>query len=420
MKSNYNTLHKYIVENSIKECCKETIDGLFRAILVPVIENQKFENCILFRLFDLEEKESIIKRLAFSGSSIYSYSEILDKFEYENIQKEDIWGSTEFVLILGDRYSSCLIWDYSLSDKTDCSPVCFLYNSKLITEIAKKIYDNSNIDIKDILFKFQADRRENRLLNRSINAIASMLDNKIEEIKFSEVEKKQILKNDDKLETASIVADKAKFIAHEIKNNLSIINLYTKITQKRLENVELKEDIINSVNNALNSIVTASENISSYINDLRCLSAPYITEFELRSVIMTIVMQCEEKARLKGIDIIVNKFDECIVNTDKTKFQCALLNLIFNAIEACNKGNSIAIDCFIENTVVKVFVKNNGAKIPKDIQNKIFEPDFTTKEKGSGIGLAVCRKQMELVNGSISLVHSNNVETLFEIAIPLK
>ena len=187
-----------------------------------------------------------------------------------------------------------------------------------------------------------------------------------------------------------------------------------------MENVELKEDIINSVNNALNSIVTASENISSYINDLRCLSAPYITEFELRSVIMTIVMQCEEKARLKGIDIIVNKFDECIVNTDKTKFQCALLNLIFNAIEACNKGNSIAIDCFIENTVVKVFVKNNGAKIPKDIQNKIFEPDFTTKEKGSGIGLAVCRKQMELVNGSISLVHSNNVETLFEIAIPLK
>lgn len=420
MKNNYNTLHKYIVENSIKEYSKETVDGLFRAILEPVIENQKFESCILFRLFDLGNKESLIKRLSFSGASIYSYSDMLDKFEYDNIQSNDIWGSTEFVLVLGERYSSCLIWDYSLANKVDYTPVCFLYNSKLITEIAKKIYDNSNIDIKDILFKFQADRRENRLLNRSINAIASMLDNKIEEIKFSEVEKKQILKNDDKLETASIVADKAKFIAHEIKNNLSIINLYTKITQKRLENVELKEDIINSVNNALNSIVTASENISSYINDLRCLSAPYITEFELRSVIMTIVMQCEEKARLKGIDIIVNKFDECIVNTDKTKFQCALLNLIFNAIEACNKGNSIAIDCFIENTVVKVFVKNNGAKIPKDIQNKIFEPDFTTKEKGNGIGLAVCRKQMELVNGSISLVHSNNVETLFEIAIPLK
>lgn len=420
MKSNYNTLHKYIVENSIKECCKETIDGLFRAILVPVIENQKFENCILFRLFDLEEKESIIKRLAFSGSSIYSYSEILDKFEYENIQKEDIWGSTEFVLILGDRYSSCLMWDYSLSDKTDYSPVCFLYNSKLVTEIAKKIYDNSNLDIKDILFKFQADRRENRLLNRSINEIASKLDSKIEEIKFSEIEKKQILKNDDRLETASIVADKAKFIAHEIKNNLSIINLYTKITQKRLENVVIQEDVIKSINNALNNIVTASESISSYINDLRCLSSPYKTEFELRNAILSIVMQCEEKARLKGIDVIVNKFDEYIVNTDKTKFQCALLNLIFNAIEACSKGNSIAIDCFIEKTVVKVFVKNNGDKIPKDIQNKIFEPDFTTKEKGNGIGLAVCKKQMELVNGSISLVHSNNVETLFEIAIPLK
>lgn len=420
MKNNYNTLHQYIFNNSVKEYHKETVNGLFRAILEPVTENQKFESCILFRLFDLEDKISIIKRLAFSGATIYSFSDNLSQFEYENIQKDNLWGQTEFVIVTGSRFSAAMIWDYSLSSKKDYTPVCLLYNSKYITDISKKITENSSVDIKDILLKYLPDRRENILLNKSIGLIADKLNTRTEEILFAELEKKQLLTTDDRLETAAIVSEKAKFIAHEIKNNLSIINLYSKISEKRLDNVTTDEETLASIKNALANITKASENISSHINDLRCLSAPYKTQFELRSEILSTAEQCREKANEKGINLIVNNFDTCNVYTDRMKFQCALLNLIFNAIEACNEGNSIAIDCFIEKTVVKVFVKNNGPKIPKDIQTKIFESEFTTKESGNGLGLAICRKQLELVSSTVILVHSNKIETLFEIAIPLK
>ena len=56
-------------------------------------------------------------------------------------------------------------------------------------------------------------------------------------------------------------------------------------------------------------------------------------------------------------------------------------------------------------------------KISKSLYNKIFEVGFTTKQKGNGLGLAICKSQMQMVNGDINLVHSNNVETLFEIVL---
>ena len=97
----------------------------------------------------------------------------------------------------------------------------------------------------------------------------------------------------------------------------------------------------------------------------------------------------------------------------------ALTNLIFNAIEASKSNCVISIDCFDEMNQLKLFVKNNGEKIPQDIQNKIFQADFTTKEKGNGLGLAICKQQMQMLGGDINLVHSNDIETLFEIVLPL-
>ena len=417
MKNKFNTLHPYILDNSINEFHKETVNGLFRSILEPIIGNQKFESCIVFRLLDTEEKQSLIKRLTFSKAQIFSFSDKLKEFGFNNIEVDNIWNTTEFVIIIGLRYSACLLWDYSLSDKTNYTPVCYLHNSNLIGEIAKKIADNSLIDLKDVLLKIVPDRRENRLLNNAINSLASILNNKNEEVLFSELEKQQILKSDDMVETAAIVADKARFIAHEIKNNLSVINLYTKISQKRIENIQADEETFNSIERALINISKASESISAHINDLRCLSSPYKTEFNLKQSVDSIINQSYEKAYLSSVQICGNEVNDIVVNADRIKFECALLNVIYNAIEACSNGGKIDISSLKDNDKIKILIKNNGDKIPEEIKEKIFEPDFTTKKSGNGLGLAICRKQLNLTGGNINLVYSNDKETLFEIVL---
>ena len=292
MKNKFNTLQKYIFDNSVKEYRKETVNGLFRAILEPVVSNQKFESFILFRLLDLKEKENYLKRLEFSGAKLYNFSELLEN----NCEKENIWGTTEFVVIVGQRYSVALIWDYS-TGTGETTDVCLLYNSSIISEIAKLILDNSKEDFKDLLQKYVPDRRENIILNKSISNIAACLDEKNEEILYKIAESKQPIDTDDMLKTASAVSEKAKFIAHEIKNNLSIINLYSKITEKRLSGIELDEEIRVSVDNSIKNITNASETISSLINDLRSLSAPYFVELSLKNLVLNTVMMCEEKAK---------------------------------------------------------------------------------------------------------------------------
>ena len=220
MKNKFNTLQKYIFENSVKEYHKETVDGLFRAILEPVASNQKFESCILFRLSDVQGCESLLKRLFFTCSEVYSFSDALSSFEFLNSEKSDIWGETQFVIVLGQRYSAALIWDYSTGSQPDYTNLSILYNSKIITDIAKLVLDNSKSDFKDALQKYVPDRRENQILNKSITNIVNVLNDKNEEIIFSQLQNEFSINSDDTLKTANIVADKAKFIAHEIKNNL--------------------------------------------------------------------------------------------------------------------------------------------------------------------------------------------------------
>ena len=420
MRNNYNTLLKYIFDETVNiEYRKETINGLFRAILEPVISNQKFESCILFKLDDVNDKSSMLKRLFFSGATLYSYSQALNSFQLENNIIDDIWDDTQFVVILGQRYSAALVWNTKTASNSDSASVCLLFNSKIISDIAKTISDNSKVDLKEYIQKYVSERRQNSLMNRALQNIANVLNEKNEEIIFSESEKKHLVPADDSIKTAEIVADKAKFIAHEIKNNLSIINLYSKITEKRIDSVSADEEVINSINNALKNIVNASENVSSLISDLRCLSTPYMQEISLKNLLLSTVSMCQEKADKASVSVKVVNFNDYVILTDKTKLQCSITNLLFNAIEACNKGCEICIDCFVEPKEVRVFVKNNGEKIPQDIQNKIFQADFTTKEKGNGLGLAICKQQMQMLGGDINLVHSNDVETLFEIVLPV-
>ena len=388
MNNKFNTLQKYIFENSVKEYHKETVDGLFRAILEPVASNQRFESCILFRVNDLSGKESLFKRLTFCGTEIYSFNEALVSFDIKNSEKDNIWDNTEFVIVLGQRYSAALIWDYSTGEKVDYTNISILYNSKNITDIAKVVLANSNSDFKDALQKYVPDRRENQILNNSINKIVDLLNDKNEEIIFAQVEKEFALNSDDTVKTANIVAEKAKFIAHEIKNNLSIINLYAKITEKRLENVSFDDEVQVSIDTALKNINNASQTISYLINDLRCLSAPYITEFDLKSLILNTVMMCDEKVKKAEIKINIGELYDCVVCADKTKLQCAITNIIFNAVEACDK------DCVIEE-------------------------NFTTKAKGNGLGLAICKKQLAQVGGNIQLLKSDEEETVFEISLKL-
>ncbi len=411
MNNKYNNLLTYLYEYSDKPHRKETVNDLFCAVLEPLVQNQKVEAVILLRIFDFEDKASYFKRLFFSKVQIYNFSNIPITKEHKNLEKNNIWNNTEFIVVLGGRYSAALIWDYSQSEIKDSSRVCLLYNSRIILDIAKSIAENSKEDIQEYIKKYVPDRRENSALNKSIQSIASMLNAKNEEYIFNNKEKISLENDEDTIKTAQTVKDKAKFISHEIKNHLSIINLYSAIANKRFAKIKGDEENIKSIQNALKNITSASENISYLINDLRCMSEPFKSEINIKNLIEETVELCKLKTENSGVELIINELNNTIATTDKVKVQCAITNIIFNAIDAHAKKIEI-------NTKdKKIYIKNNGEEIPKNVQPRIFEENFTTKEKGNGLGLSFCKAQLKSVNGDINLISSNKNETVFVINI---
>jgi signal transduction histidine kinase len=109
------------------------------------------------------------------------------------------------------------------------------------------------------------------------------------------------------------------------------------------------------------------------------------------------------------------------VYADKKVLTGIFNNLLLNAQQSIpnNRSGVIFIKTEVNLNHVIIKIKDNGMGIPEDIQHKIFVPNFSTKYTGSGIGLALAKRLVEDMNGSISFESTYNVGTTFIIQLPL-
>jgi two-component system, NtrC family, nitrogen regulation sensor histidine kinase NtrY len=119
-----------------------------------------------------------------------------------------------------------------------------------------------------------------------------------------------------------------------------------------------------------------------------------------------------------GLECKINISDELImIYVDENQIMQVLINVIKNALFAIQMVNNpilmitVGIDSLTEDVIVEIM--NNGEQIPRENQDHIFIPFFTTKEKGTGIGLSLSRQIMLKNNGNLRLKSSNDRETIF-------
>lgn len=114
---------------------------------------------------------------------------------------------------------------------------------------------------------------------------------------------------------------------------------------------------------------------------------------------------------------------EVLIQVDAEQIQQVFLNLLHNSLQAFSadtkdKRISVSIISETEANQILIFIEDNGNGIPKAIQEKIFIPFYTTKEQGSGIGLALSRQIIQRHGGTLDLKESNSRCTCFRISIP--
>lgn len=225
-----------------------------------------------------------------------------------------------------------------------------------------------------------------------------------------------MLINEEKMNNPDLVYEQSRSVTHEIRNHLSICEIYTQIIKKNLEQegVELQ-----SVDNALNCISKSIKIMYNSLLDLKSLNNFSMKEYDIKSLL-------EQGIKLAKVYIFDKniKFN-CDLNTtakvyvDESKFVACIVNIIKNAIEAIDKNGEINISLKIKENNVHIKISNNGEPISAEKQQAIFKEGYTTKPTGFGLGLHICVNNLKAQNGILRLNKSTPEITEFEIILPV-
>lgn len=213
-----------------------------------------------------------------------------------------------------------------------------------------------------------------------------------------------------------LIKEQSRCIAHEMRNHISICELYTQIIKKNLE----KEGIQNtSLNNALNCINKSLKIMSNSLLDLKSLDNFNLKKVNIKKVLEEGIKLATAYISDKKIKITSNINIDAEVFIDENKFLACIVNIIKNAIEAIKKDGKINVSLEIEGDYIHIKISNNGEPISQEKQKSIFEEGFTTKPTGSGLGLHICANNLKAQNATLKLTKSTTEITEFEIILPI-
>ncbi|MDB5281671.1 MAG: domain S-box protein [Bacteroidota bacterium] len=188
-------------------------------------------------------------------------------------------------------------------------------------------------------------------------------------------------------------------LAHEIRNPLTNINL--SVHQLKMDIPEDKEVFIDIVERN-------SGRISDLINKLVNLSNPQENgseKIDIKQIIQHSLSNALDRIKLKKIEVIESHTpDNPFIVGDKLKMQMAASNIIINAVEAVqNEEGKLWIETLYDNNIATIKITDNGAGIPAENIGHLFQPFFTGKKNGMGLGLAIAHSVIKAHNGSIDV-----------------
>ncbi|MCB0662638.1 MAG: HAMP domain-containing histidine kinase [Saprospiraceae bacterium] len=216
----------------------------------------------------------------------------------------------------------------------------------------------------------------------------------------------------------------AQQIAHEINNPLTPLRLNIQYLGYAFagRDPEEKERLDGLIKNLLEQVDKLSK-IAGQFNVFARMETPELQKLNLIPFLNEFVAQYKQNNN-SPLEFYLDGLEEdasLLIKVDPVHLTDVLKNLIKNAEEALPKDRPgvVLLRVLSDNEVVRIEVEDNGIGISSDIQSKLFEPSFSTKSSGSGLGLAVSRKIIEFFNGTLSFSTEEGVGTTFIISLPL-
>ncbi|MCE9651459.1 MAG: porin PorA family protein [Nitrosarchaeum sp.] len=206
-------------------------------------------------------------------------------------------------------------------------------------------------------------------------------------------------------EKLALIGDMTAKLSHDLRNPLTIVKNGIELMQIGLAE-ERKEENMKRIQNAVDRISYEIESIMDFVRG-NPLSKEIVS---LRKIIDLAI----ENIKIPQKITVEKEIPDIIVDVDKNQMIKVFSNILKNSVEVMHQGK-ITISTKIKTKTIEIEFADSGPGIPKDKIDKIFEPLFTTKQKGTGLGLASCKTLIEKHGGHISV---KNDPTRFTIILP--
>jgi signal transduction histidine kinase len=205
-------------------------------------------------------------------------------------------------------------------------------------------------------------------------------------------------------------------VAHEVRNPINAIMVHLEVLREKIKQIDPESkrhmDVISSEIQRLDRVVQTLVDFTKPV-ELR------LSDTDLRRIIEEVSVLAAPEAARHGVTVQCELPPEpLVVKADADLVKQAVLNIAINGIQAMPGGGALVMSATREETAVGIEVRDQGAGITPEIRDKIFNLYFTTKKSGSGIGLAMTYRVMQLHNGSVQFESQPGQGTAFHLRFP--
>lgn len=389
---NIYDLNGRLLKSSKATFFRDTLSTRMPPKLVKKMKNSAENQCVI-RYLDENGKKyqssyTYITDLYFKPIAILN----LPHIENDGFMERELH---DFLSILGQVYLlliiAAIILSYFLSK----------YITKSLNAVSEKIYatrvdqKNQKILVKNVPLEITG-------LIKAYNAMVDELEESA--VKLATGEREQAWR------------EMAKQVAHEIKNPLTPMRLSIQSFERKFDSTDPKnQEKVKEFSESLIQQIDTMSAIASAFSDFakmpkqqnELLNVPQVVKLSLDIFNEDYISFITERERI-------------MANFDRTQLIRVVTNLVKNATQATEHCESPKIQVWVgtdgENVCIKI--KDNGYGISEDNKNRIFEPKFTTKSSGMGLGLGIIKKIIETYNGSITFSSIKNEGTTFTVKFP--
>ena len=221
-------------------------------------------------------------------------------------------------------------------------------------------------------------------------------------------------------ERLATIGKMASKVAHEIRNPLSSISLNAELLQDEIKSFDFNQEEAQSL---LGSIMREVDRLANLTNEYLQFSRMPRLQNETHDIcrlIKNLILFIDSELKANNIKLQVYLPEKpVLLRMDKDQIHRVLLNLVRNSIEALSFGGVISIDVRKNSPFLEIRLSDTGLGIAKDQLDKVFEPFYTTKDIGTGLGLPISKQIIEDHGGSINYVQEETKVANFLIKLPL-